>query len=104
MVMRPALCNNPPRPCTSIAYNSKAIEADEHFGYAYLGFGHSFAAESEHDQALAAYTTAARLLRGCVCANAIGALTSVAIQRDEGEGAAKVDKGLEQFYSDQSET
>eukprot|EP00124_Ichthyophonus_hoferi_P005734 Ihof_evm1s926 gene=Ihof_evmTU1s926 len=46
-------------------YFSKSIELDEGFGLAYVGFGHSFSVEGEHDQAMSAYTTAVRLLRGC---------------------------------------
>ena len=35
-----------------------------HFGPAWIGFAHSFALEGEHDQAISAYTTAARLFEG----------------------------------------
>ena len=45
--------------------NRRASRLDIHFGPAWLGFGHSFAAEGEHDQANAAYSTAARLMSGC---------------------------------------
>ena len=37
---------------------------DSHYGPAWIGFGHSFAAESEHDQAVTAYSTAAKLYEG----------------------------------------
>eukprot|EP00039_Didymoeca_costata_P027951 m.19549 g.19549 ORF g.19549 m.19549 type:complete len:533 (+) comp6609_c0_seq1:98-1696(+) len=46
-------------------YFGRASRLDMHFGPAWLGFGHSFAAEGEHDQAMAAYCTAARLMSGC---------------------------------------
>jgi anaphase-promoting complex subunit 6 len=37
---------------------------DAHFGPAWIGFAHTFAAEGEHDQAISAYSTAARLFMG----------------------------------------
>lgn len=37
---------------------------DSHYGPAWIGFGHSFAVESEHDQAITAYSTAAKLYEG----------------------------------------
>jgi anaphase-promoting complex subunit 6 len=37
---------------------------DPHFGAAWIGFAHTFAAEGESDQAIAAYSTAARLFQG----------------------------------------
>ncbi|BFZ54590.1 anaphase-promoting complex subunit Cut9 [Savitreella phatthalungensis] len=43
---------------------SKASVMNPRFGPAWIGFAHSFAVEGEHDQAIAAYTTAARLLQG----------------------------------------
>lgn len=46
-------------------YFGKASQLDPQFGPAWLGFGHAFAAEGEHDQAMAAYCTAARLMSGC---------------------------------------
>ena len=46
-------------------YFGKASQLDAHFGPAWVGFGHAFAAEGEHDQAMAAYCTAARLMTGC---------------------------------------
>jgi len=46
-------------------YFSKSTSIDSQFGPAWLGFGHSFAAQGEHDQAMAAYRTAAKLLQGC---------------------------------------
>ncbi|CAG8559618.1 8726_t:CDS:10 [Paraglomus occultum] len=45
-------------------YFSKASTIDSHYGPAWIGFGHSFALESEHDQAITAYSTAARLFQG----------------------------------------
>jgi imidazoleglycerol phosphate synthase glutamine amidotransferase subunit HisH len=43
---------------------SKATTLDSNFTYAWLAFGHSFSMEKEHDQAMAAYCTAARLFPG----------------------------------------
>lgn len=43
---------------------TKASTMDSHFGAAWIGFAHTFAAEGEHDQAIAAYSTAARLFQG----------------------------------------
>ncbi|KAH8663969.1 hypothetical protein BX600DRAFT_436546 [Xylariales sp. PMI_506] len=43
---------------------SKASMMDAHFGPAWIGFAHTFAAEGEHDQAISAYSTAARLFMG----------------------------------------
>ncbi|KAF1991130.1 TPR-like protein [Aulographum hederae CBS 113979] len=43
---------------------SKASFMDPHFGPAWIGFAHTFAAEGEHDQAISAYATAARLFQG----------------------------------------
>lgn len=43
---------------------SKASTMDQHFGAAWIGFAHTFAAEGEHDQAISAYSTAARLFQG----------------------------------------
>ena len=37
---------------------------DSHCGPAWVGFGHTFAIESEHDQAITAYSTAAKLYPG----------------------------------------
>ncbi|KAH0425742.1 anaphase-promoting complex subunit cut9 [Colletotrichum camelliae] len=45
-------------------YFSKASMMDAHFGPAWIGFAHTFAAEGEHDQAISAYSTAARLFMG----------------------------------------
>jgi anaphase-promoting complex subunit 6 len=71
---------NPSEPCTWLAvgvyylaigriaearrYFSKASMMDPHFGPAWIGFAHTFAAEGEHDQAISAYSTAARLFQG----------------------------------------
>lgn len=38
---------------------------DRVYGPAWLAFGHSFATENEHDQAMAAYFTASQLMKGC---------------------------------------
>jgi anaphase-promoting complex subunit 6 len=35
------------------------------YGPAWLAFGHSFASDNEHDQAMAAYFTASQLMKGC---------------------------------------
>ncbi|KAJ5908625.1 hypothetical protein N7495_001307 [Penicillium taxi] len=43
---------------------SKASLLDPHSAPAWIGFAHSFAAEGEHEQAIAAYSTAARLFQG----------------------------------------
>lgn len=45
-------------------YFSKASTMDAHFYPAWIGFAHTFAAEGEHDQAISAYSTAARLFMG----------------------------------------
>ncbi|KKA28051.1 hypothetical protein TD95_001547 [Thielaviopsis punctulata] len=45
-------------------YFSKASMMDPHFAPAWIGFAHTFAAEGEHDQAISAYSTAARLFMG----------------------------------------
>lgn len=46
-------------------YLSKAASLDRLFGPAWLSYGHSFAKEKEHDQAMAAYFKAAQLMQGC---------------------------------------
>ncbi|KAH0550892.1 hypothetical protein GP486_007745, partial [Trichoglossum hirsutum] len=72
--------NHPDEPCSWLAvgiyyltinriaearrYFSKASMMDPHFGPAWIGFAHTFAAEGEHDQAISAYSTAARLFQG----------------------------------------
>jgi len=72
--------NHPEEPCTWLAvgiyyfstdkiaearrYFSKASMMDAHFGPAWIGFAHTFAQEGEHDQAVSAYSTAARLFMG----------------------------------------
>jgi len=71
---------NPAEPCSWLAvgayylcigkiaearrYFSKSSMMDPHFGPAWIGFAHTFAAEGEHDQAISAYSTAARLFQG----------------------------------------
>uniref|UniRef100_A0AAY5F046 Uncharacterized protein n=1 Tax=Electrophorus electricus TaxID=8005 RepID=A0AAY5F046_ELEEL len=46
-------------------YLSKATTLERTYGPAWIAYGHSFAVESEHDQAMAAYFTAAQLMKGC---------------------------------------
>ncbi|XP_066253498.1 cell division cycle protein 16 homolog isoform X1 [Euwallacea similis] len=46
-------------------YLAKATCIDKLFGPAWLAYGHSFASENEHDQAMAAYFKASQLMRGC---------------------------------------
>ncbi|XP_077987958.1 cell division cycle protein 16 homolog [Glandiceps talaboti] len=46
-------------------YFSKSANLDRNYGPAWLAFGHAFAAEGEHDQATAAYFSAAQIMRGC---------------------------------------
>ncbi|EEB13202.1 cell division cycle, putative [Pediculus humanus corporis] len=43
----------------------KATSLDKLFGPAWLAYGHSFAAENEHDQAMAAYFKASQIMKGC---------------------------------------
>nr|CAD7454447.1 unnamed protein product [Timema tahoe] len=43
----------------------KATTMDKLFGPAWLAYGHSFAAENEHDQAMAAYFKSSQLMKGC---------------------------------------
>ncbi|XP_014232133.1 cell division cycle protein 16 homolog [Trichogramma pretiosum] len=46
-------------------YLAKATSLDRLFGPAWLAYGHSFAVENEHDQAMAAYFKASQLMKGC---------------------------------------
>lgn len=46
-------------------YLGKATTLDRLFGPAWLAYGHSFAVENEHDQAMAAYFKASQLMKGC---------------------------------------
>uniref|UniRef100_A0A1B6CSF2 Cell division cycle protein 16 homolog n=1 Tax=Clastoptera arizonana TaxID=38151 RepID=A0A1B6CSF2_9HEMI len=46
-------------------YLGKATTLDKLFGPAWLTYGHSFAADNEHDQAMAAYFKASQLMKGC---------------------------------------
>ena len=71
---------HPDQPCTWLAvgtyyfaihkivparrFFSKASMMDAHFGPAWIGFAHTFASEGEHDQAISAYSQAARLFKG----------------------------------------
>lgn len=45
-------------------YLTKALNLDENFAPAHLAFGVSFAAEGEHDQAISAFSKAARIMKG----------------------------------------
>lgn len=45
-------------------YFSKSSQMDPHYGPAWIGFAHTFAAEGEHEQAISAYSTAMRLFQG----------------------------------------
>lgn len=45
-------------------YLAKATSLDRLFGPAWLAYGHSFAVENEHDQAMAAYFKASQLMKG----------------------------------------
>ena len=45
-------------------YLSKATLVDNMLGAAWLAYGHSFAADNEHDQAMAAYFKASQLMKG----------------------------------------
>lgn len=47
-------------------YFSKANLIDPRFAPAWIGFAHSFAYEGEHDHAITAYSTSARLFQGSV--------------------------------------
>ncbi|KAJ4431999.1 hypothetical protein ANN_20613 [Periplaneta americana] len=46
-------------------YLGKSTTLDKLFSPAWLAYGHSFAAENEHDQAMAAYFKASQLMKGC---------------------------------------
>ncbi|KAL8573823.1 hypothetical protein ACOMHN_019096 [Nucella lapillus] len=46
-------------------YLSKSTTLDKTYGPAWLAYGHSFAADNEHDQAMAAYFTASQIMKGC---------------------------------------
>jgi len=48
----------------SCVSRSKATTLERTYGPAWIAYGHSFAVESEHDQAMAAYFTAAQLMKG----------------------------------------
>jgi anaphase-promoting complex subunit 6 len=45
-------------------YFSKATNIDPSFGAAWIGYAHSFSLEGEHDQAISAYSHAARVMPG----------------------------------------
>jgi len=44
--------------------NSKTSLMDPRFGPAWVAFGHTFALEGEHDHAVTAYSTCARMFTG----------------------------------------
>ena len=46
--------------------NSKTSLMDPRFAPAWAAFGHTFALEGEHDHAVTAYSTCARMFKGCV--------------------------------------
>ncbi|XP_054286100.1 cell division cycle protein 16 homolog [Macrosteles quadrilineatus] len=50
---------------TARTYLGKAVYIDKCFGPAWLAYGHSLAKENEHDQAMAAYLSATKVMRGC---------------------------------------
>jgi anaphase-promoting complex subunit 6 len=50
-------------------YFQKANNLDKNFAASWIAFGHSFAAQDESEQAMAAYRSAARLFPGCHLAN-----------------------------------
>lgn len=45
---------------------AKSASLDRLFGPAWLAYGHSFAVDNEHDQAMAAYFKASQLMKGFV--------------------------------------
>ncbi|KAI8144775.1 hypothetical protein BJV82DRAFT_606216 [Fennellomyces sp. T-0311] len=45
-------------------YFSQATAIDQYFEDSWLGYGHAFAAEKDHDQAISAYITCSRLIPG----------------------------------------
>ena len=53
---------------------SKATTLEKTYGPAWIAYGHSFAVESEHDQAMAAYFTAAQLMKGYGGASGFGSM------------------------------
>lgn len=59
---------------------SKASMMDPHFGAAWIGFAHTFAAEGEHDQAISAYSTAARLFQGTHLPQLFLGMQNIALQ------------------------
>ncbi len=48
----------------ALRYLSKATHLDRICGPAWLAYGHAFAVENEHDQAMAAYFKAFQLMKG----------------------------------------
>ena len=53
-------------PAVNILSRSKTSLMDPRFGPAWIAFGHTFALESEHDHAVTAYSTCARMFTGYV--------------------------------------
>ena len=53
-------------PVMNILSPSKTSLMDPRFGPAWIAFGHTFALESEHDHAVTAYSTCARMFTGYV--------------------------------------
>ncbi|KAF0496164.1 TPR-like protein [Gigaspora margarita] len=51
-------------PIHIVCLHDKASTMDSHCGPAWVGFGHTLAIESEHDQTITAYSTAAKLYPG----------------------------------------
>lgn len=49
---------------TARKFFSKTTNLDNNFGPAWIGFAHSYAVEGEHDQAISAYFSAAKLMNG----------------------------------------
>lgn len=49
-----------------IAVRSKASLIDPRFAATWVAFAHTYALEGEHDHAITAYSTAARMFTGCV--------------------------------------
>ncbi|KAF2403161.1 TPR-like protein [Trichodelitschia bisporula] len=58
---------------------SKSSTMDPHFGPAWIGFAHTFAAEGEHDQAISAYSTALRLFQGTHLPNLFMGMQNLAL-------------------------
>lgn len=59
----PKICSAGKHDCAR-RYISKAASVENMFGAAWLAYGHAFAADNEHDQAMAAYFKASHLMKG----------------------------------------